>query len=103
MSTEIVERRSEPRLELDIPVTYRVDGMTEFDDGMLVNMSDNGLLMYAVETITLGTNVQVLVDAEDEHDEPLLMHAEIVRIDQGRAAGFNYGCRVFKHETPTPP
>ncbi|MDH3690989.1 MAG: PilZ domain-containing protein [Gammaproteobacteria bacterium] len=100
MSTEFVEKRSEPRLELDIPIGYRIDGASEFEDGILVNMSNNGLLMYAVEPIPVGANVDVLVDAEDEQDEPLLMHTEIIRIHPGQTAGFNYACRVLRHETP---
>lgn len=100
MSTEFVERRSEPRLELDITIGYRTEGMAEFEDGILVNMSDNGLLMYAVESLSLGCKVDVLVDAEDEHDEPLMMHAEIIRIQPGQSAGFSYACRVLSHETP---
>ncbi|MDH3692627.1 MAG: PilZ domain-containing protein [Gammaproteobacteria bacterium] len=99
MQAEFVEKRSEPRLELDIPIGYRISGMTSFEDAVLVNMSKNGLLMYSMETMMVGTQVDVLVEAEDENDELLLMFAEIIRVEPGQSAGFNYACRVFRHET----
>lgn len=99
MQDQIVERRSEPRLDLDIPIGYRINGMTEFEDAVLVNMSKNGLLMFTMEPMMIGTQVDVFVEAEDERDEALMMHVEILRVDLGHTAGFSYACRVYRHES----
>lgn len=98
---KLTDRRSELRVELDIPVLFRTDLMSDFEEALLVNLSNQGLLMFGVAPIRPGTQIHVLVEGNDGDQEPLLIRAEIMRTDPAAVAGYISACHVHWHGTPT--
>lgn len=97
--SEFADKRSELRLEMDVPVMFRTDRMSGFEEGLLANLSKQGLLMFTIEPIVAGTEIHILVDGE--YEEPLLIRAQVIRSHPGDVVGYISACHVYWHGKPT--
>lgn len=96
---DFADRRSELRLEMDVPVVFRTDRMPNYEEALLANLSKQGLLMFTIEPMAADTEIHVLVDGECE--EPLLIRAKVIRSDPGDVVGYVSACHVYWHGKPT--
>ena len=55
------EKRKYPRLFVDLPLEYRVMDVPHAHGGLVVNLSETGLLIQSVENIPIGTNLNIVV------------------------------------------
>ncbi len=60
-SFETREKRSYPRFVIDLPLEYRIMGDSCLRGGILIDVSEGGLLMETVRDIPVGTELNVSV------------------------------------------
>jgi hypothetical protein len=94
------ERRRSPRLLLDLPLEYRVINAPYAQGGIVVNASEEGLLINSVKNMSLGTklNIAVLFPKGFELANFEVV-AEIIRKElhwEEDWEGYQYGLRFLK-------
>jgi hypothetical protein len=60
-SSHSKENRKYPRLLIDLPLEYRMMDMPHGHGGLVVNLSEVGLLIQSVRNIPVGTNLNIAV------------------------------------------
>jgi hypothetical protein len=60
-SSNSKENRKYPRLLIDLPLEYRVMDVPHAHGGLVVNLSEVGLLIQSLRDIPVGTNLNVAV------------------------------------------
>ena len=55
------DRRKHPRVDMDLPLEYRVRGVPNAHGALIVNGSEMGLLIQSVKNIPVGTNLNIAV------------------------------------------
>ena len=96
------DRRSHPRMIMDLPLEYRIFDNTFARGALTVNASKTGLLIQSVTDLPIGTKLSlgVLFHKEFELKE-LKVSAEIVRKERFWKEdwkGFQYGLRFTEVE-----
>lgn len=94
------ERRRSPRLLMDLPLEYRVMNAPYAQGGIVVNASEQGLLINSIKNMPLGTklNIAVLFPKEFELANFEVV-AEIIRKElhwEEDWEGYQYGLRFLK-------
>jgi len=56
-----IERRKSPRLLVDLPLEYRLANAPNTDGGLVVNVSEGGLLIRSVKDMAIGTLLNIVV------------------------------------------
>jgi c-di-GMP-binding flagellar brake protein YcgR len=99
-NSEDKERRKFPRLFIELPLQYRVVNAPNSQGGMVVNMSEGGLLIQSVRDMPVGEklNIEVLFPKEFAltHFE---VFAEIIWKEKYLKEdweGFRYGLRFIQ-------
>jgi hypothetical protein len=94
------ERRRFPRMSLDLPIEYRVEGMPRAHGGLTVNASEAGLLIHTVEDLPVGTKLNLLVLFPKEYElSNFAVFAQIVWKDvcwKEDWVGFQYGLEFIE-------
>lgn len=60
-SNHIKEKRKHPRVNMDLPLEYRVLDAPNLHGAMVVNVSEAGLLVYSVKDLSIGTKLNITV------------------------------------------
>jgi hypothetical protein len=60
-SLNVRERRSHPRLVIELPLEYQETGDSCLRGGIIVNVSEGGFLVEAVRDIAVGTELNIAV------------------------------------------
>ena len=60
-SKDLLEKRKYPRFYLDLPLEYRVTDAPQIHGGLVVNVSESGLLIHSVKNIPIGTKLNIAV------------------------------------------
>lgn len=94
------ERRRFPRLLVDLPLEYRVMNAPYAQGGIVVNASEQGLLINSIKNMPVGTklNIAVLFPKEFELADFEVV-AEIIRKElhwEEDWEGYQYGLRFIK-------
>ncbi|MEW6374779.1 MAG: PilZ domain-containing protein [Thermodesulfobacteriota bacterium] len=94
------DRRKYPRLLMDLPLEYRVTDIPHAHGGLVVNISEAGLLIHSVKNIPVGTklNIAVLFPKGFELANFDLL-AEIIRKDiywEEDWEGYEYGLKFIR-------
>jgi hypothetical protein len=94
------ERRRSPRLMMDLPLEYRVINAPYAQGGIVVNASEEGLLINSIKNMPLGTklNIAVLFPKGFELAN-FEVAAEIIRKElhwEEDWEGYQYGLRFVK-------
>jgi hypothetical protein len=55
------EKRKYPRSFMDLPLEYKVMDVPHAHGGLVVNLSEVGLLIQSIKTIPVGTNLNIAV------------------------------------------
>jgi hypothetical protein len=94
------ERRRAPRLLMDLPLEYRVINAPYAQGGIVVNASEEGLLINSIKNMPLGTklNIAVLFPKGFELSDFEVV-AEIIRKElhwEEDWEGYQYGLRFIR-------
>jgi len=60
-SNHIREKRKHPRLDLDLPLEYRMTNAPQAYGALVVNASESGLLVHSIKNIPIGTKLNIAV------------------------------------------
>jgi len=58
---DYTEKRRYPRLFMDLPLEYKVMDVPHAHGGLVVNLSEVGLLIQSIKDIPVGTNLNIAV------------------------------------------
>ena len=87
-----MDRRREPRSNFNSPIKYRVMYSDTYKEGILVNMGENGALLWLPEEYPVGTSVDVMIGS---HENPEHVNMRVVRPEETSHEGYNgYGLKV---------
>ena len=60
-SSHIREKRKHPRVNMDLPLAYRVTDAPHIHGALVVNASETGLLVHSIKNIPTGTKLNIAV------------------------------------------
>jgi len=93
------ERRRSPRSLVDLPLEYRVMNAPHAHGGLVVDVSESGLLIHSAKEIDIGTKLNIAVlfpkGYQLAHFEVI---GEVIRRDHHREAdweGYHYGLKFI--------
>ncbi len=55
------ERRKYPRVNMDLPLEYRVLDAPHAHGGLVINPSESGLLVHSIKNMSVGTKLNIAV------------------------------------------
>ena len=55
------EKRKHPRVNMDLPMEYRVPDASQAHGGLVINASESGLLVHSIKDIPVGTKLNIAV------------------------------------------
>ena len=58
---DLLEKRKHPRLDLDLPLEYRMTNAPQAYGALVVNASESGLLVHSIKNIPIGTKLNIAV------------------------------------------
>jgi hypothetical protein len=94
------ERRRFPRLLVDLPLEYRVTNAPYAQGGIVVNASEEGLLINSIKNMPVGTKLNIAVLFPKEFQlANFEVVAEIIRKElhwEEDWEGYQYGLRFVK-------
>jgi hypothetical protein len=94
------ERRKFPRLLVDLPLEYRVMNAPYAQGGIVVNASEEGLLINSIKNMPLGTKLNIAVLFPEEYElANFEVVAEIIRKElhwEEDWEGYQYGLNFIK-------
>jgi len=94
------ERRKFPRSLMDIPLEYRVINAPFSHGGIVANGSEDGLLIYSVKDMPIGTKLDIVVMFPKEFElSNFEVIAEIIRKDlhwEEDWEGYEYGIKFLQ-------
>ena len=97
---EFKERRKYPRSLVDLPVEYRIRDLPHAHGGLVVNASEEGLLIHSVKDMPLGLKLNIVVMFLKGYElANFEVTAEIIWKDlhlYNRSEGFQYGLRIIQ-------
>ncbi len=93
------EKRKHPRVNVDLALEYRVSNAAKGQAGMVLNVSEGGLLLHSVNDIPVGTklNISILFSKGFELNNIEVL-AEIVRKNKYSGADrheYQYGLKFI--------
>jgi hypothetical protein len=94
------ERRKFPRSLMDLPLEYRIINAPFSHGGIVANGSEDGLLIYSVKDMPLGTKLDIGVMFPKEYElSNFEVIAEIIRKDlhwEEDWEGYEYGIKFLQ-------
>jgi hypothetical protein len=94
------ERRRFPRLLVDLPLEYRVMNAPYAQGGIVVNASEEGLLINSIKNMPVGTKLNVAVLFPEEYElANFEVLTEIIRKElhwEEDWEGYQYGLKFTK-------
>lgn len=58
---DLREKRRHPRVNVNLPLEYRVSGAPKAQAGMVINASESGLLLHSLKDMPVGTKLSIAV------------------------------------------
>ena len=94
------DRRKSPRSLMDLPLEYRVINAPFPHGGIVANASEEGLLIYSVKDMPVGTKLDIVVLFPKEYElSNFEVIAEIIRKDlhwEEDWEGYEYGIKFLQ-------
>ena len=91
----LLERRRSDRQNIHMLLKYQLPRQEMFEDGVLHNLSETGMLITIKHWATEGDTIQLILEPESSNERPLVVDAVIVRTSSPAPGGnFTYGCRI---------
>lgn len=97
LSNKALDRRISPRIAIDGRIRYRLSEEDQFSEGVMLDISQNGVLVSLDREIATNTCVILLVESDQPHQPPIEITAEITRIAvpvDGHT--YSYGCTIIE-------
>jgi len=98
--SEFRERRKYPRSLVDLPVDYRIKDLPRAHGGLVVNASEEGLLIHSVRDMSLGLKLNIAVMFLIGYElADFELTAEIIWKDvhlYNHSEGYQYGLRIIQ-------
>lgn len=60
-SNHINEKRKHPRVDMDLPLEYRISDASHLHGAIVVNVSESGLLVHSFKDLPIGTQLNIAV------------------------------------------
>ena len=97
---EFKERRKHPRSLVDLPVEYRIKDLPHAHGGLVVNASEEGLLIHSVRDMPLGLKLNIAVLFLRGYElADFEVTAEIIWRDfhlYNQSEGYQYGLKIIQ-------
>ena len=97
-SDEVKDRRKYPRALIDLPVDYRMKDLRHVHGGLVINLSEGGLLIHSVKDMPLGLKLHIAVLFLEGYElANLEVTAEIIWKDlrsYDKIEGYQYGLKI---------
>lgn len=97
---EFKERRKHPRSLVDLPVEYRIKDLPHAHGGLVVNASEEGLLIHSVKDMPLGLKLNIAVLFLRGYElANFKVTAEIIWKDlhlYNQSEGYQYGLKIIQ-------
>jgi hypothetical protein len=99
-STYFRERRRYPRSMVDLPLEYRMKDLPHAHGGLVVNASEEGLLIHSIKDMPVGLKLNIIVLFPKGFElANFEVSGEIVWKDYhvyGDSEGFQYGLKIIQ-------
>lgn len=99
MELQRQERRSQPRVVVNMPMRFRAPDMHDFETGELVNMSESGVFIATPRQLVIGSRVDLSSEVNQHIDVTVTVIRFDARLELNTKRGdcwFWYGCRIEK-------
>jgi len=94
------ERRKYPRSIMDLPLEYRMKDLPQAHGGLVVNASEEGLLIHSIKDMPVGLKLNIIVLFPKGFElTNFEVSAEIIWKDfhvYGNSEGFQYGLKIIQ-------
>lgn len=96
------DKRTFPRRDIYMSIQYRLNNDEPYKEGMLVNLSRNGALIFAPDKLELQTSITIVISPDSAASgKPIQVIASIVRaISKTNKSCHSYGCRILNIDDP---
>jgi len=96
MPTDYSEKRNFFRMNLDCSMEYSVNGSTEKKNGVVKNLSGEGVSLIIDQKLKPGTELQMSITPENPITPPLDVTVEVLRCDKIDADGYEIAGSIIK-------
>ncbi|MGM0593277.1 MAG: PilZ domain-containing protein [Pseudomonadota bacterium] len=90
------EKRDFMRMEVECPMTFRVQGESQLHQGTAKDLSASGLLVLGQVEVPEGTMLEVDVRPEQAIVPPLQATCEVMRVSSTVPGRFELGVRIVQ-------
>ena len=91
-----VEKRLYPRIAINGEAKYKLDKNAEYKNGMMINLSQNGVLICLDQELPTETRMTLLMQSDNDDEAPVEITIEIVRVvKRDNDGAHNYGCKIL--------
>jgi hypothetical protein len=88
------EKRSFPRMGIECPAQYLIQGSTEVAEGRVKNLSAAGLLLLTTQEIDPGTKLSIHIVPTQPITPPFSADLNVVRSSAGGEGEYEVACSI---------
>jgi len=96
MSTDYSEKRDFFRMNMDCTVEYSINGSGDKHQGLMKNLSGDGLLFLVDHEMTPGTEVSISITPENTVTPPLEVVVEVLRCHAAEDEKYEVAGNIIK-------
>ena len=94
--TSDFERRVSPRVTINGELKYKLEGETDFREGVMLDLSQSGTLISLDQQLDIHTHLTLLIESDKDNEQPIEITAKIVRIANHNGKYYHtYGCMIL--------
>ena len=95
------EKRENPRHSIAMNIRYRTPKMASYEEGILCDVSLNGLMLKTQKPLKRKTRIHMVVSSSDQSQRPIHIVASVVRqASELSDCEYTYGCVIEElHDT----
>ncbi len=91
---DFAEKRSFPRMGIECPAQYLIQGTADIAEGRVKNLSAAGLLLLTSHEISPGTKLSIHIVPTQPITPPFSADLEVVRSSTGGEGEFEVACSI---------
>ena len=89
------EQRVYPRVVINGEIKYKLSEDQPFNDAMMINISQSGLLISLDQQLDTDTRLTLLMESGKDDQSPIEIIAEVIRVaDNNSDYAYDYGCTI---------
>jgi len=90
------ERRVSQRVPIDGQIKYKLENETRFHTGMMIDISQSGVLISLNQPLTVNTRLSLLMESDNSGEPAIEICAVIIRIaEHASDYAYSYGCMIL--------